>query len=125
MIDDAPGPLVAIPNSLLEGNRLIMTTDAGIWYAENDDIKNTVEHFGCGLKVLLVREIENEHVEVIMEVITEETHRLLYVNGEKIIPPEDVCVLATPFTGEFFVKLESEDTNGIRQFLWGDDFIYK
>lgn len=124
-IDDAPGALVAIPKQLLERNRLIMTTDAGVWYAENDDIKKTVESFGCGLKVLSVREIENEHVEAVMEVITEEMHRPLYIKGERIIPPEDVCVLATPFAGEFFVTLETEDANGNRKFLWGDDYIYK
>ena len=125
MIDDAPGPLVVIPKRLLEGNRLIMTTDAGIRYAENDDIKNTVENCGCGLKVLSVREIENEDVEVIMEVITEDTHSPLYVNGERIIPPEDVCVLVTPFAGEYSVTLETENVKGNRDFLWGDDYIYK
>lgn len=125
LIDDAPGPLVLIPNSLLEGNRLIMTTNAGIWYAENDDIKNTVENCGCGLKVLSVREIENENVEVIIEFISDDKHKPLYVNGERIIPPDNVCVLATPFAGEYFVTLETEDANGNREFLWGDDYIYK
>ena len=92
---------------------------------KNDDIKNTVENCGCGLKVLSVREIENENVEVIMEVITEETHKPLYVNGERIIPPEDVCVLVTPFAGEYSVILETENAKGNREFLWGDDYIYK
>ena len=36
----------------------MMTTDAGSWYAENGDIKNVVEKYGFGLRVLSVREIE-------------------------------------------------------------------
>lgn len=125
MVDDAFGPLVAIPKRLIDGCRLVMTTDAGIWYAYNDDIKNTVETCGCGLRVLSVREIENENVEVIMEGITEDTEKSFNVYGEKIFPPEDTYILVTPFAGEYFVKLEAEDANGNREFLWGDDFIYK
>lgn len=125
LVDGASGPVVAISKQLLEGCRLVMTTDAGVWYAENDDIKNTVETCGCGLRVLSAREIENENVEVIIEGFTENTQRPFYVNGEKITPPADTYILATPFAGEYFVKLETEDADGNREFLWGDDYIYK
>lgn len=28
-------------------------------------------------------------------------------------------------TGKFFFELETEDSEGSRTFLWGDDYIYK
>lgn len=128
MIDnEACGPLVAIPKKLLDGYRLVMTTDAGSWYAENDDIKNVVEKYGFGLRVLSVREIENENVEAVMETtdLMGEKPRTICIEGVEAELPENAYILATPFAGEFFVKLETEDSNGNREFLWADDYIYK
>ena len=48
-IDGAWGPVISITRQLLDGYRLIMRTDAGVWYAYNDDIKKAVENYGCGL----------------------------------------------------------------------------
>ena len=125
--NDACGPVVAIPKQLLDGYRLVMTTDAGSWYAENDDIKNVVEKYGFGLRVLSVREIENENVETIMETIDVigEKPGIVCIEGVKANLPDNAYILATPFAGEFSVKLETEDSNGNRNFLWADDYIYK
>ena len=128
LIDNvACGPLVAIPKQLLDGCRLIMTTDAGPWYAENDEIKNVVENYGCGLRVLSVREVENENVEAVMETtdVIGEKPRTICIEGVEAKLPENAYILATPFAGEFFVKLETEDSNGNRELLWADDYIYK
>lgn len=125
MIDGAHGPLVAIPKQLLKGHRLVMTTDAGVWYAENDKIKNTVEKYGCGLHVVSVSELDNHHIEAIMEVTEVDAPNPICVEGVTVNLPNDAYILATPFAGEFFVKLESEDANGNREFLWIDDYIYK
>lgn len=122
---DATGPVVAISKQLLEGHRLIMTTDAGVWYAMNDDIKNTVETCGCGLRVLSVRKIENEDIEVIIEGLTEYTQKFFLVKGDVITPPADIYFLSTPFAGEYFLKLEVEDADGNREFLWSEDYIWK
>ena len=125
LIDGACGPLIAIPKQLLKGHRLVMTTDAGVWYAENDRIKDTVEKYGCGLRVQSVSAIEHECVEAIMEVIEGGSPNPICVDGVEVNLPADAYILATPFAGEFFVKLEAEDANGNREFLWGDDYIYK
>lgn len=125
--NEACGPLVAIPMQLLDGCRLIMTTDAGLWYAENDDIKTVVEKYGFGLHVLSVREVENENVEVVMETtdVKREKPRTICIEGVEANLPDNAYILATPFAGEFFVKLETEDPNGNRELLWADDYIYK
>ena len=125
LIDGACGPLIAIPKQLLKGHRLVMTTDAGSWYAENDKIKDMVEKYGCGLRVLSVSEVENKYVEAIMETIEGETPNPICVDGIDINLPNDAYILATPFAGEFFVKLEAEDVDGNRELLWSDDYIYK
>ncbi len=125
LIDGVSGPLIAIPRHLLEGHRLVMTTDAGSWYAENDRIKDTVEKYGCGLRMLSISCVENEYVEAIMETIEGETPNPICFDGIDVNLPNDAYILATPFAGEFFVKLETEDANGKREFLWGDDYIYK
>lgn len=125
--NEACGPLVAIPKQLLYGYRLVMTTNAGLWYAENDDIKNVVEKYGFGLHVLYVREIENENVEAVMETtdVIGEKPGTICIEGVEANLPDNAYILATPFAGEFFVKLETEDSNGNRKLLWVDDFIYK
>jgi hypothetical protein len=125
LIDGAHGPLVAIPKHLLKGLRLVLTSNAGVWYAENDKIKKTVEKYGYGLRVLSVSEVENEYVEAIMEVTEGETPSPICIDGVEVNLPNDAYILATPFAGEFFIKLEAEDANGKRDFLWGDDYIYK
>jgi len=123
--EEACGPLIAIPKNLLNGCRLIMTTDAGVVYAENNDIKNVVESYGCGLRVISVREVENENVEVTMETLDGDSPGTICIEGVETKLPDDAYILATPFAGEFFVELETEDSEGNRTFLWGDDYIYK
>lgn len=125
LIKDAYGPVVAIPSERLDGKRLVMTTDAAEWYIDNDRIKNVVEKYGLGLRVNSVQKTEKNEYEVIMDVITDSADKIVYVGGTEQIPPPDTYILATPFAGEFFVKLEAEDANGNRTFLWGNDYIYK
>lgn len=125
LIKEAYGPVVAIPTERLKGKRLVMTTDAAEWYIDNDRIRDVVEKYGLGLKVLSVQKTDKNEFEVIMDVIKDGADRIVYVGGTEQIPPPDTYILATPFAGEFFVKLEAEDADGDRELLWADDFIYK
>lgn len=125
LIKDAFGPVVAIPAERLDGKQLVMTTDAAEWYIDNDRIKNVVEKYGLGLKVLSVHKTDKNEFEVIMDAIKVGADRIVFVGGTEQMAPADTYILATPFAGEFFVKLETEDSNGNREFLWADDYIYK
>lgn len=124
-IEGACGPVFSITHCLLDECRLIMWTDAGVWYAHNNDIHDTVENFGCGLKVVEVHEIENELTEAVIEPIPNTGQSPIYVNGLKRMPPSNAYILATDFAGEFAIALLREDKEGNRTLLWGDDFIYK
>lgn len=125
LIKDAYGPVVAIPAERLDGKRLVMTTDAAEWYIDNDRIKDIVEKYGHGLKVLSVHKTEKNEYEVIMDVTKVGADRIVFVGGTERMAPPDTYILATPFAGEFFIKLETEDSNGNRELLWADDYIYK
>ena len=72
-----------------------------------------------------MRKIENEDIEVIIEGLTEYTQKFFLVKGDVITPPADICILSTPFAGEYFLKLEVEDADGNREFLWSEDYIWK
>lgn len=109
----------------MDGARLVMRTDAGIWYAENNDIRNEEENYGSGLRVIDVRLVDNGYVEAIMEPIPEAKPRPVYVNGIRRMPPANTYILATDFAGEFGLVLYREGIDGERLFLWGDDFIFK
>jgi hypothetical protein len=124
-IDGAWGPVISITRQLLDGYRLIMRTDAGVWYAYNDDIKKAVENYGCGLRVLEIREIEDENIEVVFEGLPEESPKEIYVNGIRKMSPANSYILATDFAGEFYMRLYIENINGTRTFLWGDGWIDK
>ena len=124
-IDGAWGPVISITRQLLDGYRLIMRTDAGVWYAYNDDIKKAVENYGCGLQVLEIREIEDENIEVVFEGLPEESPKEIYVNGIRRMSPASSYILATDFAGEFYMRLYIENINGTRTFLWGDGWIDK
>ena len=124
-VDGAYGPVVSITRCLLDGCRLVMWTNSGGWYADSDDIKETAEKFGVGLRLIEIRELENERIEAIFEPIPDAEPKPIYVNGIKRMPPVNAYILATDFAGEFGVVLYREDENGERTFLWGDDFIFK
>ena len=124
-IDGSFGPVISITRCLIDGYRLIMWTDAGIWYAENNDIKEAAENYGVGLRLVEVREVEDEKVEAVFEPIPEAKPKPIYVNGIKRMPPAHAYILATDFSGEFGILLYREEQNGERTFLWGDDYIFK
>ena len=124
-VEGAWGPVISITRQLLDGYRLNIRTDAGVWYAYNNDIKNAVDNYGCGLHLVEIREIEDENIEVILEGMPEVSPKKIYVNGIQRMPPTNVYILATDFTGEFYLKLYREDINGVRTLLWGDSWIDK
>lgn len=127
-VSGAYGPVISITRCLLDGCRLVMRTDAGIWYMENNDIKEAAENFGVGLRLVELREVNRnniEAIEAIFEPIPEAAQRSIYVHGIRRMPPANAYVLATDFAGEFGILLYSENQNGERTFLWGDDYIFK
>ena len=125
LVSGAYGPVISITRCLLDDCRLVMWTDAGIWYMENNDIKEAAENFGVGLRFVEVREVEDEHVEAIFEPIPDAEQKPIYVHGIRRMPPANAYILATDFSGEFGILLYREDQNGERTFLWGDDYIFK
>ena len=127
-VSGAYGPVISITRCLLDGCRLVMWTDAGIWYMENNDIKEAAENFGVGLRLVELREVNRNNIEAIeafFEPIPEAAQRSIYVHGIRRMPPANAYVLATDFAGEFGILLYSENQNGERTFLWGDDYIFK
>jgi len=124
-VSGAYGPVVSITRCLLDDCRLVMWTDAGIWYMENNDIKEAAENFGVGLRLVELREVNRnniEAIEAIFEPIPEAAQRSIYIRR---MPPANAYVLATDFAGEFGILLYREEQNGDRTFLWGDDYIFK
>ena len=124
-VNGAYGPVVSITRCLLDGCRLVMWTDAGIWYMENNDIKEAAENFGVGLRLVELREVKNEKIEAVFEPIPGADQKSIYVHGIRRMPPANAYILATDFSGEFGILLYREDQNGERTFLWGDDYIFK
>ena len=124
-VSGAYGPVVSITRCLLDGCRVVMWTDAGIWYMENNDIKEAAENFGVGLRLVELREVKNERIEAVFEPIPDAAQKPIYVHGIRRMPPANAYILATDFAGEFGILLYREDQNGERTFLWGDDYIFK
>ena len=124
-VSGAYGPVVSITRCLLDGCRLVMWTDAGIWYMENNDIKEAAENFGVGLRLVELREVKNERIEAVFEPIPDAAQKPIYVHSIRRMPPANAYILATDFAGEFGILLYREDQNGERTFLWGDDYIFK
>ena len=124
-VSGAYGPVISITRCLLDGCRLVMWTDAGIWYMENNDIKEAAENFSVGLRLVELREVKNENIEAVFEPIPNAEQKPIYVHGIRRMPPANAYVLATDFAGEFGILLYREDQNGERIFLWGDDYIFK
>ena len=124
-VNGAYGPVVSITRCLLDGCRLVMWTDAGIWYMENNDIKEAAENFGVGLRLVELREVKNEKIEAVFEPIPGADQKSIYVHGIRRMPPANAYILATDFSGEFGILLYREEQNGERTFLWGDDYIFK
>ena len=124
-VNGAYGPVVSITRCLLDGCRLVMWTDAGIWYMENNDIKEAAENFGVGLRLVELREVKNKNIEAVFEPIPNAEQKPIYVHGIRRMPPANAYILATDFSGEFGILLYREEQNGERTFLWGDDYIFK
>lgn len=124
-VNGAYGPVVSITRCLLDGCRLVMWTDAGIWYMENNDIKEAAENFGVGLRVVELREVKNEKIEAVFEPIPGADQKPIYVHSIRRMSPANAYIPATDFSGEFGILLYREDQNGERTFLWGDDYIFK
>ena len=124
-VSGAYGPVISITRCLLDGCRLVMWTDAGIWYMENNDIKEAAENFGVGLRLVELREVKNEKIEAVFEPIPGADQKSIYVHGIRRMPPANAYILATDFSGEFGILLYREEQNGERTFLWGDDYIFK
>lgn len=123
---DAFGPVVAIPVRLLDGCRLILTTDAGEWSCEEKGIRKAVDEYSSGLRVISVQMGESEYeTVVILEGVPKFVPKPIRVNGRLRTPAHNTYVLATPFAGEYYILLEAEDSAGNRKLLWGDDFIDK
>lgn len=124
-VEGAEGPIVSITRCLLDGCRLVVRTDAGAAYAENNDIRNAAENFGVGLKLVDVHAIDDYDVEAIFEPVPEAKPRFIHVGVGRRMSPSNAYILATDFGGEFYIMLYREDADGNRIFLWGDDYICK
>ena len=124
-VHGADGPFVSITRCLLDGCRLVMWTDAGVWYAENDVIKNAAENFGVGLRLVKVYALDDYKIEAVFEPIPDALPRFIYVDRGRRMPPANAYILATDFGGEFCIMLYREYTDGNRIFLWGEDYIIK
>lgn len=124
-LDGATGPYVSITRCLLDGCRLIMWTNAGIWYLDNNDIKNAAENFGVGLRLVDIYEVGDEDIEAVFEPVPEAQPRFIYVNGRKRMTPANAYVLATDFAGEFGVAIYRENAQGERTWLWSGDYFDK
>ena len=125
-VDGAYGPVVAISRQLLDGKRLIMKSDADVWFDNYEDyMKRMIETHGCGLRVVQVHELENGEIETVIEPVPDAPPVPVYVDGDERMPAPDQYILATEFVGEFYVGLYLEDVDGNRTFLWGDDYIFK
>lgn len=119
------GLVLSIPRKLLDGYLLIVETDAEYHHHSLDEVKTMMERDGCGLKVLEIKEIEDNRLEIKMEPIPDAPQKVVLIDGNPRLSPACCYVLATDFDGEFFIGLMLEDKEGNRTPLWGDDYICK
>jgi len=85
-VHGADGPFVSITRCLLDDCRLVMWTDAGVWYAENNVIKNAAENFGVGLRLIKVYSLDDYHIEAVFEPIPDAPQRFIYVDRATYAP---------------------------------------
>lgn len=124
-VEGAEGPIISITRCLLDGCRLVVQTNAGVVYAENNVIKNAAENFGVGLRLVDVHAIDDYDVEAIFEPVPEAHPKFINVGKGHRMAPSNAYILATDFGGEFYIALYREDAQGNRILLWGDDYICK
>lgn len=118
-VEGAYGPVITIPRKLLDGCRLFLKASSGVRFEGFGDIKNAVEHFGCGLRVIKVLETDKNHLEAIIEPMENVEQREIYLFGEKRMPPADTYVLATDFKGDVNIHLYIEHGDGEREHVYG------
>lgn len=125
---DASGVVVAITRCLLDGCRLIVQTNAGVWIAGDSPniIRPVIDKFGVGLRYIDSYAINDNDIEIVYEPIPDAKPRLIYVNKGTQMPPSNAYVLVNEFfTFDFWLSLYREDSEGNRTFLWGDEYIMK
>lgn len=121
------GLVLSIPRKVLDGNLLVIETDACEIHNQSglERLKVMLERDGCGLKLLEVKETEGNKIEIMMEPIPEAPQEVVFINGEPRLSPAGCYVLATDFVGDFFIGLMLEDKNGNRTPLWCEDYCWK
>lgn len=118
-VEGAYGPVITIPRDQLDGCRLILKASSGVRFESFGDIKHAVEHFGCGLRLIKTWETDKNHMEAILEPMTNIEQKEIYLYGEKRMPPADTYVLATDFKGDVNIHLYKEQVDGKRVFYFG------
>ena len=117
------GLMLSIPRKLLDGNFLVIETDAEYHdHPSLEDLKDKIEQWGCGLKALEIKEVEGNKIEIKMEPMPDAPQEVVFVDGNSRLSPAGCYVLGTDFVGEFFIGLMLEDKNGNRTPLWGEDY---
>ena len=119
-VDGATGAVISITRQMIEGCKLVMKTNAGI--SESYHIAETIDKFGCGLKVVKINELEDEVFETIMEPTPTAPQKSIYVDGFMRTSANNSYILATDFGGEYYIELFKEDSKGTRTRLWSDYF---
>ena len=122
---EASGVVVSNTRCLIDGCRLIVQTNAGVWLAGEpyNLIKPIIDNFGVGLRYVDAYAINDNDIEIVFEPIPDAKPRLIYVNKGTQMPPTNVYVLVTEFfSREFWISLYREDSDGNRTFLWEDDY---
>ena len=117
------GLVLAVPRKMLDGNLLVVETNAEFHHHSNlDELKSYIEKNSCGLKVIAIKETDDDKLEIVLEPIAEAPQKVVFANGEPRLSPAGTYVLATDFCGEFFIGLMLEDKDGNRTPLWGESY---
>ena len=120
------GLVLAVPRKMLDGNLLVVETDAEFHHHSNlDELKSYIEKNSCGLKVIAIKEMDDDKLEIILEPIADAPQKVVFADGEPRLSPAGTYVLATDFCGDFFIGLMLEDKDGNRTPLWGEDYSWK
>ena len=82
--EGAEGIFISITKCLLECCRLIVQTNAGVWYADNKTVKTATENFGVGLRFLDVYAINDDDIEAVFEPIPDALPKFVYVNSYQL-----------------------------------------
>lgn len=120
------GLVLAVPCKMLDGYLLVVETDAEFHHHPNlDELKSYIERYSCGLKVIAIKETDENKLEIVMEPIADAPQKVVLADGVPRLSPAGTYVLATDFCGEFFIGLMLEDKDGNRTPLWGEDYCWK